>query len=155
MSVKNCKRLPPCLFAFVGSDLLLVVCNTKASLFFFSDLQHSTSGVLMAWEPSSALGESPGITHCNELCLRKAAPREGMLCLGRWLLGAHVVTRMCPQPCCSDLPLIPELRAAPPVVGAPGAWGLLPLCSQSPNMQILSLKFCTIILCVATAFACL
>lgn len=33
-SVKNRKRLPPCLFAFVGSDLLLVVCNTKASLVF-------------------------------------------------------------------------------------------------------------------------
>lgn len=31
-SVKNRKHLPPCLFAFVGSDLLLVVCNTKASL---------------------------------------------------------------------------------------------------------------------------
>lgn len=33
MTVKNRKRLPPCLFAFVGSDLLHI-CSTKASLVF-------------------------------------------------------------------------------------------------------------------------
>ena len=43
----------------------------------FSDLQRATAGVLGAWEPLSAPGESPSILHHNELHLRKAAPREG------------------------------------------------------------------------------
>lgn len=63
MTVKNHKRLPPCLFAFVGSDLLLI-CNTQASLAFW------LAGVLSAWEPQQ-LQQSPSVLQCNELHLRK------------------------------------------------------------------------------------
>lgn len=130
---------------------LLLFVTQKPPL--FSDLQWATAGMLTAWEPSSAPGESPGISHCNELHLRKTAPGEGRWFLRRLMPAARVVTRTCPQPCCSDLPLLaPELRAVPPVVRAQGP---LPFHSQNPNVQTLSKKFCKIILCVATASTCL
>lgn len=57
MSVKNRKRLPPCLFAFVGSDLLLVICNTKASLVFLLAVSCCRSAQCL--RVPAAPGESP------------------------------------------------------------------------------------------------
>lgn len=62
MTVKNRKRLPPCLFAFVGSDLLLI-CNTKASLVFWLAVSSCRSaqclGVPVSCSAMSSTSEKP------------------------------------------------------------------------------------------------
>lgn len=84
---------------------------------------------------------------CNELHLRKALQGRKVV-LWEAELTARVAIRACPQPGISVLPLLaPELRASPPTVRAVRVWGLLPFCSQNPDVQTLSNKSCKIILC--------
>lgn len=102
MTAKNCKHLPPCLFAFVGSDLLLI-CNRKASLVFWLAVSFCRSTQCLR------VPASPAESQC--LAVQWASPQKNPHGKEDGFMGSWdncTCARTCPQPGISVLPLLAQ-----------------------------------------------